>query len=1211
MQTQQYERKVIWLHGSPGSGKTVLLRDILMYLINQTHENDGTSIVRKPIYFFFDDKRISRNSSFDFVRSAIRQILGDKRMEPSTRYLSIRDSNLKVSHGTEDDCWKLLYTIIQRSRSVLYLFVIDAIDEVLRNVSVSMVTIIDRLQELLSLDLSGRVRLLVSDREKRVYGFRPKDIVTIEVDNEVTTSSVNEFICMRLRRGFEMSNISPTAGKEAERKIIEIAQGNFLHANLLLEQFESGVQRWDRIRISQGLERLKTLSHDLAASYCRLLARIAQPYRRRAKAAFAVLRVCREALTVRQLSFFATLYEALHTTSKQSKSLDVEDLMWQRIDLEDYMRGALGYIVKETADGVVSFAHVSVKDLFTKFSNPDLQLPEHAAVLKEFNTSEAEAHSILQSLCFNIFRLEGRSPAEWINNLEEMESIGIDLTLESVKATKSSLEAVSKTPCMAYAVAHCLEHFQQASAVALIDLDAVLVLHSPMGYVVYVLWMLLRHVNSPTPLIRAAKSHEPFLTRSPSPDLVLSRILARGDFPRLVQHLVAKGANPNAALSIRLQKSPKEQGASLLSWAIICEQQESFDFLMGHETAQVDSGSDDTPSPLHFAVDKPSRMYFARKLIQHPQCKLNALYRNADSARDGSRESQGTPLYLAYRANNAEAVDLLLSQPHIDIWSKGGSGESPYSMTFKYGMWRYLWGKMLELSGKTIEDVLAENISGISRVFSAGVYGWTDVEEKILFENPRQLLVVDPETRMSPLTTYAYFGRKDKLLWILDRLPTDFPLREGNEEYDILHLCAHHGWEDVVHLLQRRFGLRSLDSDHTGRTLLHWAIEHFWDMEQMNLGDFGGQPNLLDKKDRDGLTALHLAVVARNMQAIEALTAAGADCLLADKHGNTPAHLAADLGFRGALDFFIDRKEREFGRMRSGASLLHLISMWFDGATVRRFVHTKRALVNVVDKQRLTPLHYAAVANNLSAIDVLIDLGGGINARSASRTTPLHEAIRSGSVGAALLLLKLGADYHATDGFRQNCLHLSCRYGHDELIYRLLKLRCEKSTIDVFGMTLLHRACASDKAALALQLLEDDADWTCKDKYRRSVLDIAVQSQAVSAVSAVVKWLYKYFPQSRSRRRLFDRALRVACKENRSPKIKSLLKQYGAKYDGQAASEAHAEVEKHADDMQVVVWVAREEEQPPEREREGLDKGRKGPIQREKEERRRRKHKKK
>lgn len=1185
MSTQQCMRKVIWLHGNPGSGKTVLLRDFLIYLTSQTHGiDDETSIIRKPIFFFFDDKRISRNSSLGFVRTAIGQILRDKRIKLPIRYLNIRDILQKLNPADEDAYWKTLYTIIQRSRGVLYLFVIDAIDEVLRNVPINTVTIIDRLQELLSLDLSGRVRLLVSDRKKRVYGFQAEEVVTIDVDNEVTASSVNDFVRMRLHRGFEMSNISPSAGKDVEKKIIEIAQGNFLHANLLLEQFASNVQRWDRSQIAQGLKRLDTLSHNLAASYCRLLARIAQPYRRRAKSSFALLRVCQETLTLQQLSFFATLHEVLHTSPNQMASLDVENLMRQRIDFEDFVRGELGFIIREAADGIVSFAHVSIKDLFTEFSNPDVRLPEPAAALKEFKTSEADAHSIFQNLCFTTFQLEDRSLEDWATILEDMESVGIDLNLETVGAIKSHLKAISKTPCMAYAVAHCLEHFQKASTMATTDRYAVSVLHSPMGYVIYVLWMLLGHISSPTPLIKPERSHGPSLAHGTYSDVVLSRILARGDFPRLVQYLVAKGANVNATIPMQLQGNSKENEASLLSWAIICQQRESFDLMLRYGTTEIVSGPALAPSPLHFAAERSTRLYFLRRLLEHPGCNANITYNIPSSANYQTRQYQGTPLYIAYRAQNTEAVELLLAHPHIDIWAKGGTGESPYSMTFEYGMWRYLWERMLQLSGKTIEEVLAENVSGISRIFSAGVYGWTDMEEKILFENPRQLLAVDPETKMSPLTTYAYFGRKDKLLWILERLPTDFPLREQNDQYDLLHLCAHHGWEDIVHLLRQGFGLISLDSDHTGRTLLHWAIEHSWDMGRMALTDFSGHPSLIDKKDHDGLTALHLAVVARNIKAVEALAASGADCLLADKHGNTPAHLAADLGFRSALDFFINRPEREFGRTRSGASLLHLISMWFDGTTVRRFVRTKKALVTVTDKQRLTPLHYAAIANNLSAVDVLVNLGSGVNARSASRTTPLHEAIRSGSVGAALLLLKLGADYHAADGFRQNCLHLSCRYGHDELISRLLKLKCDRSVIDVFGMHLLHRACASNKATIAVQLLEEDADWTAKDKYRRSPLDLAVQNQAVYATTTVIRWLYKYHSQSRSRKRLFDRALRVACKNDGGSEIKDLLKHYGARYDGQAARETPLEqVERNADDMQVVIWIGK---RPKEEERD-------------------------
>lgn len=1196
MSIQPYRHKVIWLHGSPGSGKTILLRDLSLHLISQTYEVDEKApTIRKPILFFFDDKQVLRNSSLEFVRSAIVQIRRDKRMEFSARHLDLYNSFRLLRHEPEDAWWKLLHTVIQRSRGVLFLFVIDAIDEVLRNVPVNTVTIIDRLQELLSVDLSGRVRLLVSDRKKRVYGFQPEDIATIEVDNDITTSSVNDFVRTRLRRGFEMSDISPRAGKDVERTIIDIAQGNFLHANLALEQFASNVQQWDRNQIAEGLRRLKTLSHDLVASYCRLLAQIAPPYRRRAKASFAVLRVCRERLTLRQLAFFATLYEALHTSPKPTASLSLKDLLHQCGDFEYYMTGALGYIIKAAANGTVSFAHVSVKDLFAKMPNPELLLPEHVDVLEQFITPEAGAHSILQNLCFVTLQLEDRSSEDWVEVLENMESVGLDPTQRGSQLAKSIMVSFSKTPCMAYAVSHSLGHFQESSAIATIDLDAISVLHSPMGYVCYVLWLCLNDISHPTPLIMPEISHEPSLAHETSSDAVLSRILARGDFPRLVQCLLAKGANANNSIGMRLKGDNKANGASLLSWAILCQQRESFDLLLRHDTTQINSGPNYAPRPLHFAIDCRDTLYFASKLIQHPQCNINITYHNPNSVAAKSRQDEGTPLYLAYRRMNIAAVELLLGQPYVDIWTKGGTGESPYSMTFKYGMWHYLWEKILKLSGKTTEDILAENISGISRIVAAGVYGWTELEEKILFENPRQLLAVDPDTKMSPLTTYAYFGRRDKLLWILDRLPTDFPLRDQGDQYDLLHLCAHHGWEDVVHLLQQRFGLTSLESDHTGRTLLHWAIEHFWDMERMDLTDFSSPSNLIDKRDRDGLTALHLAVVARNIQAVKALLAAGADGVLADKHGNTPAHLAADLGFRAALDVFIDREERESGRTRSGASLLHLISMWFDGETVDRFVRAKSALVNVADKQRLTPLHYAAIANNLSAIEVLVHLGCAIDARSASRTTPLHEAIRSGSVGAALLLLKFGADYHAADGFRQNCLHLSCRYGHDELIHRLLRLGCDITAIDVFGMHLLHRVCASNKDGTVLQLLKAKADWRAKDKYRRSALDLAVQNQAVQAATVMVDWLYRYHPRSHTRRRLFDKAVRVACSDNRSLEIKMLLHRYGARHDEQSTNDAPQEDEawRRAKYMQVVlfdeVWRDEQIDKAEKLERERLE----------------------
>lgn len=381
---------------------------------------------------------------------------------------------------------------------------------------------------------------------------------------------------------------------------------------------------------------------------------------------------------------------------------------------------------------------------------------------------------------------------------------------------------------------------------------------------------------------------------------------------------------------------------------------------------------------------------------------------------------------------------------------------------------------------------------------------------------------------MNTIEQYAYFGRKEKVVWILDRLPYGFPLRSssGSHYYDILHLCANQRWEDVVYYLQRKYKLKSLQSDHVGRTLLHWALEYSPDLDKIEWSEYGTSG--LNAQDRDGLTALHIAVMNRNMDAMDLLMASGADCFIKDNRGMSPAHVAADMGFRKALQLFTRANEREFGRIRSGASLLHLLAMWFEGPLVRNFVLTKRALVNVVDKQRMTPLHYAAISNNTSAAEQLIRLGALVNVRDENGRTALHEAIRGGAVATASLLLDLGADPKATDSVGQNCLHLCIRYDAESLLDRLLLLGVDINAVDSFGMRPIHRACASGDVQRIRRLIEAGADWGAYEPQHPSPLDSAVESRSIDAVGYVLSLMDHPKSHHLPTRMVATRSLKVA-----------------------------------------------------------------------------------
>lgn len=1157
------QKRVFWLHGPPGSGKTVLMKSMVSFL-SRRHKGSQTGIIYKPVHFFFDVKDPQRKSSMDFIKSVLAQILEDKSTRFVFKYLDRLDHNNKTkTRESEQELWAYFFDIVRKSRGIIFQVAIDALDEALRASLPGSPTIADRLEELLSTDIGGRVRLLISHREKRLSNDTLKqDAIIVGTQNQFTESSVRGFISTKVRSILEDSGLPRGAGESIEKKILEVSQGNYLHATLVWQQFAQGVQTWTIEKISLGLRRLDTLSCDLISSYCRLLQGIHQSYRVRAKTAFAILGVCREKITLQQLAFLANLYETVRSVGDSQKlpSNTVPDVMRDCADLESYLTESCGYLIKIAEDDTVEFAHTSAKDIFTEKQSG---LPsETAATLSEYAMSSKDAHDIMSRLCSAILQLEIGDHSLWTQvitramttmeedkekrrqkwlleihkngtKLEDIEWGSVIQTIEKEKKTddlpviqRTLLESGSRTPCFFYSVFHWFEHHEASTPSRDSDQQLVNTLVSPVGQVVHMLWVLMTRSTVPHYDWSQTKSLQP--TR----EVCLYRIISRGDYPALLKALIEQGVNLNYLTSFYMEDGrPEEHGISPLSWSIMCQRRKTLDLLLRNETIQVNRGLRMTPKPLHFAV-WTAEPYFVEKIVQHPDCNVNVT------------DHQGTPLHLALQQMNHKAVEVILDQEYVNVWIKDHDGESAYERAFSRGMWGSMFEKLLQASKQDPRQVLAEPIQGTTQLTMAGTHGWKNVEEIILREDLQQLFLVDPHTGMSPLILTAYFGRKEKLLWMLDRVPPGVPLRRDSDQFDLLHLCADQDWEDVVHLLQGKYGMKSLASDHKGRTLLHWAVECGWDMEHFSLSE----KEVLDRPDRDGLTVLHLAILNRDMKVLRALIAAGANCFPRDKNGMTPAHLAADSGFREALELYIDMPTREFGRTRAGASLLHLIASWLDGPTVSRFVTRKRALLDVMDKNRNTPLHFAAMVDNLSSVDALVAMGCNINAKNSTRRTPLHEAIRGRSVGTTLLLLKLGADYTAVDAFGQTCLLMVYRYGLVSLVPRFLDLGCSIHVEDVFGMTPLHRACANGNHMedLVLDLLDRQAKWWLMNKYRRTPLDLAVENRNDRVVEEMASCLWHNFPEHETRKFVFNRALRLAIQEECGEEIESVLEKHGA-----------------------------------------------------------------
>jgi ankyrin repeat protein len=162
------------------------------------------------------------------------------------------------------------------------------------------------------------------------------------------------------------------------------------------------------------------------------------------------------------------------------------------------------------------------------------------------------------------------------------------------------------------------------------------------------------------------------------------------------------------------------------------------------------------------------------------------------------------------------------------------------------------------------------------------------------------------------------------------------------------------------------------------------------------------QPELVNRRDQHGVSALLLSMYHRRPEARDALLAAGAEV--------GPLEAAA-LGDVGRLDPNV--------RGGDGFTPLHLAA-FFGGAEAVRAL-----LAMGVDPDadadntfRVHPIHSASAVRDHDSVRALLEAGANPNVRQQGGFTPLHTAAHHDDLDLARQLLKHGADpnLEADDG---------------------------------------------------------------------------------------------------------------------------------------------------------------------------------------------------
>ncbi|XP_063445615.1 transient receptor potential cation channel subfamily A member 1-like [Mytilus trossulus] len=234
-------------------------------------------------------------------------------------------------------------------------------------------------------------------------------------------------------------------------------------------------------------------------------------------------------------------------------------------------------------------------------------------------------------------------------------------------------------------------------------------------------------------------------------------------------------------------------------------------------------------------------------------------------------------------------------------------------------------------------------------------------------------------------------------------------------------------------------------------------------------GGTESEENLLRHEDKEGNTALHLAVTNNKLQVAQSLLERGSNVNSLNNCNQTPLSIAANNGDIQMVELLLKYK----------------------------------ADVNVLDKDLMTPCHRAALHNRHKIIDVLMGQGADINSTAIDQYTPLLMASSKGHLETIQLLISNGAQIAETEINNKTVLHLAVESGHISVIEALLKEKgCFNliEAIDLNDQTILHYAARNGNTTVLNTLIKHNLMVDSRDIDGKTPLHVAAENDNDNAI---------------------------------------------------------------------------------------------------------------
>jgi ankyrin repeat protein len=280
----------------------------------------------------------------------------------------------------------------------------------------------------------------------------------------------------------------------------------------------------------------------------------------------------------------------------------------------------------------------------------------------------------------------------------------------------------------------------------------------------------------------------------------------------------------------------------------------------------------------------------------------------------------------------------------------------------------------------------------------------------------------------------------------------------------------------------------------------------------------------IDKKDKDGNTALHVAASNGNYQVIEALLSKGININTRNHSGNTPLHssiLSKNINLK-VIDLLIDSgADINASNNQDHTPLIlagNATEFKDDQIKLVETLIARGAEPDAVDRLGMTALHYAAFKGEpLEVIEILADAVNDINTQNIYGFTPYDLAAQNGKVDAARIFLKRGVIPHvivkaateqekvddAEDDPAVNLAYISTARGYKFYSDWLKENNKSGETVEMYETSMTHYEKAIDEYERVIAIYQGMIS-RAKRKNRNNVIKSVFASTVGVALACTV-----------------------------------------------------------------------------------------------------------